>query len=84
MKKKNHKITKITNDFDTQTMAAPQDERLPFLYLSFFAASSSLKKLRPICFALVRRMGAKRSNSVCSIHLYNVGKSKMLCEVKDY
>ena len=35
MKKKNHKITKITNDFDTQTMAAPQDERLPFLYLSF-------------------------------------------------
>ena len=53
-------------------------------YISLFAASSSLKKLRPISFALERRMGAKRSNSVCSIHLYNVGKGKMLCEVNDY
>ena len=34
MKKKNHKITKITNDFDTNN-GSPQDERLPFLYLSF-------------------------------------------------
>jgi len=64
-------------------MAAPKMSGCHF-YISLFAASSSLKKLRPICFALVRRMGAKRSNSVCSIHLYNVGKGEMLCEVKDY
>ena len=52
------------------------------------AASSSLKKLSPICFALERRMCAKRSklmldevNSVCSIHPDNVRKGQMLCEV---
>jgi hypothetical protein len=42
-----------------------------------------LKKLSPICFALERRMCAKRSNSVCSIHPNNVRKSQMLCELND-
>ena len=47
------------------------------------AASSPLKKLSPICFALERRMCAKRSNSVCSIHPNNVRKGQMLCELND-
>lgn len=48
------------------------------------AVSSSLKKPRPTALAFERRMCEKCSNSVCSIHLYNVRKCSMLCEVKNY
>ena len=46
------------------------------------ASPSDEKKFMPMAFAFSRNAGAKRANSVCSIHQYNVEGKGMLCGVK--
>ncbi len=56
MKKKNHKITKITNDFDTQTMAAPKMSGCHF-YISLFCRLFLFEEIQADLFCFSAQNG---------------------------